>query len=85
MSAVLESVVTLGLLVVPPLLCAVRPHAFRYVVALGIVYASAEWALAYRSSLVEHGGDWTSGGELLAFTGFFAMLFFALWVGLAVL
>lgn len=79
MSRVLESVVILGLLVVPLVLCTVRPRTLRYVVALGIVYAAVGWALAYRSSLVEHGGDWTGGAELLAFTGFFALIFYGLW------
>jgi Zn-dependent protease with chaperone function len=82
-SPVLQSVVILGLLVVPLVLCAVRPRVLRYVIALGIAYAGAEWALAYRSNLVEHGGDWTAGSELLAVTGFFALIFFALWFSAA--
>lgn len=73
----------LGLLVVPLLLCALRPRAVRYVVALGIAYAATEWAVAYRSNLVEHGGDWSEGGELLAVTGLLALIFFALWLSAA--
>ena len=75
----------LGLLVVPLLLCAVRPQTVRYVVALGIAYAAIEWALAYRSNLAEHGGDWSGGGELLGVTGLLALVFFALWLDAAFL
>jgi hypothetical protein len=45
----------------------------------------AEWFIAYRSNLVEHGGDWNGGAELAAFTGVLALLFFFLWIGAALL
>jgi hypothetical protein len=73
------------LLLVPIAVCALRPRTFRYVIALGCVVVIAEWFVAYRSNLVEHGGDWNGGGELAAFTGILALLFLFLWMGAALL
>ena len=67
-------------LLVPLVACSVWPRAFQFVLVVGVVAAGIEWALAYRSSQVEHGGDWQPGGDLLAFTGFFAVLYFAVWL-----
>jgi len=41
--------------------------------------------LAYRSNQIDHGGDWQAGGELLAYTGFFAVLYVVIWVAFALL
>jgi len=41
--------------------------------------------LAYRSNQVDHGGDWQAGGELFAYTGFFAVLYFVIWLAFALL
>jgi hypothetical protein len=68
-----------------PFVCALVPRAFLYVVASGLVLAAAEWVLAYHGSLVENGGDWSGGGELLGFTGVLACLLLGVWVGLALL
>ena len=73
------------LLVLPVALCIAWPHAFRWVVALGLASAGTEWMLAYRSNQVDHGGDWQAGGELLAYTGFFAVLYVVIWVAFALL
>ena len=72
-------------LVLPVALCAVWPDAFRWVVALGVALAGTEWVLAYRSNQVEHGGDSQTGGELLAYTGFFAVFYFVIWLAFALL
>jgi hypothetical protein len=69
----------------PVALCAVWPHTFRSFLALGASLAGVEWLLAYRSNQVDYGGDWQRGGELLAYTGFFAVIFFLIWLTFALL
>ena len=74
-------VATLILYVAVPLVsCGLVPRIFRYVIVLGLAASAVEWRLAYQDNLVENGGDWTRGSELFAFTGFFALLFFGVWV-----
>jgi hypothetical protein len=75
----------IAFVVVPFGTCLVVPASFRYVVSFGAVAAGVEWALAYRESQVEHGGDSQPGTELLAFTGFFAALSWVLWFSFALL
>jgi len=81
----LSSIAILLLYVVPFVVCALMPRSLWYIVAAGAILAGTEWGLAYHDNLIENGGDWHGGWNLLAFTGVFAVLLFGLWVALALL
>ncbi len=83
MEIAVDAVLAFAFLVLPFLLGLVLRTRFRWLIALGVPAAAIYWVVAYRDITGDE-GDWTRGGEAVAYAGAFALgLVLPAWVLLA--